>query len=234
MKTLTLVILLTAIAAGTCLGYEGFDGRPITDNAFTKTGYTLNKGEFAIGIGPMDFGITDRVQVGTNLLLWFVQYYNADLRVAVTESEKGALTLGLGIGSLNLDQYDESSDTEEPVDFFQVSPFIAGSVRVDENTMWHIGGGYSYFEGDSVDVDDAVVTSTASGTSIYTGIEHSYSNRTKFLADIAYDATFDGMRVGGAVLFGWSKFRLKLGLSYFTAEEGFALPIIGLWWRFDA
>ncbi len=72
MRTFALAILLTVIAAGECLGHEGFDGRPITDNAFTKTGYTLYKGEFAIGITPMDFGISDRVQLGTNLLLWAV------------------------------------------------------------------------------------------------------------------------------------------------------------------
>ena len=83
-------------------------------------------------------------------------------------------------------------------------------------------------------MDETEVTATANGTNISTGIEHTYSNRTKFLADIAYDTTFEGMRVGGAVLFGWDKFRLKLGLSYFTAEEGFAFPIVGLWWRFDA
>jgi len=234
MRILVFTILLTVIVAGTCLGYEGFDGRAITDNAFTKTGYTLNKGEFAIGIGPMDFGITDRVQLGTNLLLWVVQYYNADLKVAVTETEQGALSLGVNFGSLNLDKYDDGDGNEEEVDFFQVSPYIAGSVRVDENTLWHIGGRYSHFEADTVDVDDVQVTSTASGTNIHTGIEHSYSNRTKFLADIAYDTTFEGVRVGGAVLFGWDNFRLKLGLSYFTAEDGYAFPIVGLWWRFDA
>jgi hypothetical protein len=234
MRTLALTILLTTLAAGTCLGYEGFDGRPITENAFAETGYTLNKGEFAIGIGPMDFGISDRVQLGTNLLLWIVQYYNADLKVAVKKSDDNALSLGLNFGSLNLDKYNEDSDSDEEVDFFQISPYVAGSIRVSENTLWHVGGRYSHFEADTVDVDETEVTATASGTNIYTGIEHTYSNRTKFLADIAYDTTFEGMRVGGAVMFGWSKFRLKLGLSYLTAEDGFAWPIIGLWWRFDA
>ena len=112
MRRLVMTIFLVAIAAGTCLGYEGFDGRYITDNAFAKTGYTLNKGEFAIGIGPMDFGITDRVQVGTNLLLWVVQYYNADLKVAVAESDQRALSLGCSIGSINLDKYDEDDDDD--------------------------------------------------------------------------------------------------------------------------
>jgi hypothetical protein len=35
------------------------------------------------------------------------------------------------------------------------------------------------------------------------------------------------------VLFGWTKFRLKLGISYFDAGDGFTFPLIGLWWRFQ-
>jgi hypothetical protein len=69
---------------------------------------------------------------------------------------------------------------------------------------------------------------------VFAGIEHSYSHRTKFVADIEYDTTFEGARFGGGVLFGWDKFRLKLGLSYFTAGNGFVFPLIGLWWRFNA
>ena len=45
-----------------------------------------------------------------------------------------------------------------------------------------------------------------------------------------------GHSFGGAVLFGWETLRLKLGVSYYQPRdvpEGFALPIIGLWWRFD-
>ena len=34
--------------------------------------------------------------------------------------------------------------------------------------------------------------------------------------------------------FGWSKFRLKLGVIYFNPQGvgDFTLPVIGLWWRF--
>jgi len=150
------------------------------------------------------------------------------------EGDQGALSLGVNVGSLNLDFSDEDSGDDDKVNFLQISPYIAGSVRVDENTLWHIGGRYSHFEEDTIDIEDVEVTATTSGTALHTGIEHAYSNRTKFLADIAYDTTFEGVRAGGAVLFGWDNFRLKLGLSYFTAEDGFTWPIVGLWWRFDA
>jgi len=67
------------------------------------------------------------------------------------------------------------------------------------------------------------------------GIEYSISHKTRLLAETGYDLTYRGMRLGGAVLFGWENFRLKLGVSYFAPEnsnQSYTLPIIGLWWRF--
>ncbi len=66
------------------------------------------------------------------------------------------------------------------------------------------------------------------------GLNTATPTKQNFLADIGYDATFEGLRLGGGVLFGWTKFRLKLGVAYFNpAGSGdFTLPQIGLWWRF--
>lgn len=98
----------------------------------------------------------------------------------------------------------------------------------------HLGGQYSYFSGEE-DIDDAVAAITSSGTSVYLGVEYSFSNKTKFLAETGYDLTFKGFRFGGAVLWGWKKFRLKLGVNYFNPEgtNGYILPVISLWWRFE-
>jgi hypothetical protein len=216
--------------SGAALAGDGFAGRPITTNAFAHTGYTLNRGEFLIGLGPIYFGITDNVHAGTNLLLWAFQYYNADVKVAFAETDDHAFGLGVNFGRLSLD-FGEFGDE---VDFTAISPYAAGSIRLGENTMGHIGGQYSRFdaEGDR-DIDDADASAVATGTSFFGGLEHTISNRTKFVADVGYDATFEGARVSGAVLFGWTKFRLKLGISYFGAGDGFTFPLVGLWWRFQ-
>ncbi len=98
----------------------------------------------------------------------------------------------------------------------------------------HLQAQYSYFSGES-DIEDAEAKSTSAGTSVSAGLEYSFSQKTKFLAEGGYDVTFEGFRLGGGVLFGWEKFRLKLGVGYYNPEgvnEGFTLPVIGLWWRF--
>ena len=99
-------------------------------------------------------------------------------------------------------------------------------------TLLFPGAGQYYSERDAT---GSIFALAAVGTGAYLGLEHSRSNRTKFLFDFGYDATFKGVRGGGAVLFGWSTFRLKLGLSYFGAgEDAFFFPIVGLMWRFKA
>ena len=117
--------------------------------------------------------------------------------------------------------------------FTAYSPFVALSPKISDRFKMHFGARYTFFTGNK-DVKDSDVTSFVMGTSIYAGLEYSASNTTKFLADAGYDATFNGMRLAGAVLFGWKKFRLKLGVQYFKPKgfKALTMPVIGLWWRF--
>jgi hypothetical protein len=212
----------------------GFEGRPITANAFGQTGYTLHKNEFAIGLGPIAFGIAENVQLETNLLLWAFQVYNIDAKASLLKNEDQAFAVGLGAYRLALDLAD--SDDDDDFTFTALAPYASFSTRLGEKTKAHVGGQYAHFtaEDEDTDIDDVEATGSAAGTSFFAGIEHSLSNRTKVLLDGGYDTTFEGARISGAFLFGWQKFRLKLGLSYFTAGDGFTFPLIGLWWRFEA
>ncbi len=207
---------------------EGFNSREITNNLGMPTGYTLNKREFTVGIGSIGFGITDNVQVETNIPLYLFQYANAKVKVSLIESPTMAIATGIGLGHFNLDVLDDG------VSFTSLSPYLSYSQKVGTNTSLHLGGKFSYFTGES-DIDSAKAESTSTGTSFYGGLEYSLSNKTKFLTEAGYDITFGGLKLGGGVLFGWEKFRLKLGVTYYNPEDvdgGFTLPVIGLWWRF--
>jgi hypothetical protein len=233
MRLVACVLTVLCLASGLAAAdtESGFAGRPITNNLFAPTGYTLHKGEFAVGIGPIAFGITDNVQLSTNLLLWIPQVYNANLKVSFVEADDRAFAAGIGIYRFSWNVVDDEDDDDDDVEFIAVGPYAAASLRLGESTMGHISGQYSYFQSDA-EVDEAEAEASSSGTGVFGGIEYSMSNRTKFLADAGYDATFEAGRFGGGVLFGWKTFRLKLGLSYFTAGDGFVWPNIGLWWRF--
>ena len=225
---LSAIGLIFLVLASSAVADEGFEGRPITNNVWTATGYTLNKGEFIVGLGPIGFGITDNVQVGTNILLYLFQYYNANAKINLTKSPTMALATGMDFGYFNLDVLDVGTS------FTSLSPSAAYTRNVGTSTNLHFQVQYSYFSSES-DIEDAEVKSTSTGTSVFSGIEYSLSQKTKFLGEVSYDVTFEGFRLGGAVLFGWEKFRLKLGVSYYNPEgagTGFTLPVIGLWWRF--
>ncbi len=226
-----IMILLLLILFITHLHAEvGFKGRPIITNIGMQTGYTLNKSEFIIGIGSIGFGITDNIQLGTNILWFMLQAYNANLKISLLKTERSAFAAGISYYSFNWTIF----DSETSVNSF--TPFATYSVSVGEDTKLHLGAQYSFFttENDDLEVEDAEIEQTSQGTSIFTGIEYSMSHKTKFLAEAGYDVTFEGLRIGGAVLFGWTTFRLKLGVNYFSPKGGdsFTWPIIGLWWRF--
>ena len=231
MKKIAIVGIILFISATAFAEKGGFEGRSITDNIWMPTGHTLNRGEFDIGLGAIGIGLNDNVQIGTNILLFLFQVYNANLKITMVNTDFTAISAGLEYSRFNL----SALIGGEEMAFNTISPYLAISTKIGENTTFHIAGKYSYFTVDE-EVDEYKPQSSSSGTQVMGGLEYSISYRTKLLGEVGYDVTFEGMRVGGAVLFGWETFRLKLGVSYYQpryAPEGFSLPIIGLWWRFD-
>ncbi len=62
MKLFYIVVFALAILAMPLSAQqEGFAGRPITTNLGMPTGNTLHAGEFTIGIGPVEYGVTENV-----------------------------------------------------------------------------------------------------------------------------------------------------------------------------
>jgi len=229
-KVLTIGLLLIYLVSS-AFAEVGFRERPIINNLSMPTGYTLNQGEFLIGIGSIGFGITDNIQLGTNVLLFILQDYNASLKISLAKTKTFAIATGIRVDYFNLDVFVD--DDEGEASFTFLSPYIVISPKLSPKTTLHIGGQYSYISGEA-EIDDAEAKASSSGTRVYTGLEYSFSHKTKFLAEGGYDITFEGFSIGGGVLFGWEKFRLKLGVTYYNPKDtnGFTLPNIGLWWRF--
>ena len=192
--------------------HEGFLGREITNNMMMPTGYTLNSGEFTIGFGSIGYGINDKIQIGTNVLLFLFQYYNANAKVNLLNEEGMAVAAGLDFGKFNLDVFGSDAG------FTSYSPFVSLSKDVSPKLRVHLSGQYTLVSGDEK-IDDAEPNSSSSGSSVSFGLEHSVSNKTKLLAEGGYDFTFNGARFGGAVLWGWEKFRLKMGVAYYNPEN---------------
>jgi len=207
---------------------NGFNGRPIIHNIGMPTGHILNAGEVIVGIGPIGFGVSERIQFGTNFLLFLFHNYNANAKISLFKTNDAALSVGVDVRQFYLDISGSLTS------FVSTSPFLAFSKELDPKTDLHLSGYLSHIS-DRNKIKDAEIDGMAQGTIVSAGLSYDYSNRTKFLAETGYDMTFDGYRFGGAVLFGWKTFRLKLGLNCFDPKGGekkFISPVIGLWWRF--
>lgn len=208
---------------------DGFENRNPTENIWMQNGYNLREGEFAIGIGPLAYGINDQVQLETNVLLFLLQTINAKIKVNVHKNGKTSIASGLEYSRFKLPFLEGDSKLA----FNTYSPFIALSHKTTDKTTFHISGKFSYFSTD-INIDEFEAQSSSSGTEIMGGLDYSVSNRTKALLESGYDITYEGMRLGGGFLFGWETFRLKLGVSYFAPKntDSYTSAVIGLWWRF--
>jgi hypothetical protein len=227
MKKLVIISLVLLVFSLSVFAEDGFKNRPITNNIDMPTGFTLNRGEFELGIGSVAFGISDRVQVGTNVLLFILQDYNVNLKTSIIKTNDSALAAGMALHHFDLKVFGSDST------FTSISPFASFSTKISKNTFVHFSSQYSFITGDE-DIEDAEAVATSSGSEVLLGLEYRFSNRTRFLAEGGYDFTFDGFKIGGAVLWGWKVFRLKLGVNYSNPEDsgGFVYPTVSLWWRF--
>ena len=209
---------------------DGFKDRPITTNLWMPTAHTLHEGEFAVGLGPIAVGIDEQFQLESNILLFLFQTYNVNLKWNFYNKESLALAAVLDYRRMQLDAAGDEND----LPFNAISPSLALTKNLNKKTAVHLAAKYSWFSTDN-DISDYKAEESSSGTEIMAGLDYSLSSGTKLLAEGGYDFTFEGAKIGFGILFGWEKFRLKLGFSYFAPENtstGYSFPNIGLWWRF--
>ena len=226
MSRIIVVLFLLVVLIEFSFANSGFQDRPITHNVIMPTGYTLNKGEFQVGIGPLAFGLSDHIQIGTDVLCIICGSPYINLRANLYNLPEHALAVGVGFGRTI------AAVSSKNIEFIDWHPFLAYSRPLSPKTRFHLSLGLAIFGND--DIKNATPQRQWRGAGIDAGLEYSYSNRSKFLAEGGYDFTFEGPRIGGAALWGWNTFRLKLGVDYYKPQgltHAFWSPIIGFWWR---
>ena len=224
MKKSLITILSVFLFVSSGFAKTGFEGRPIVDNIFIPTGYTLNKGEFILGIGPIAYGISNRIQIGTNLLYLLDEEFYSYVKFNLIKTGANALAVGLKV------------NFEKGLTAF--SPYAVFSTKISKNMLLHIGGQYRY-SSSKWTYSGTSHLYVWEETSVNFGIEQNISKKTKLLAETNYDIDDKQLRISGAVLFGWKKFRLALGLSYYHPYytkvgdlfKTHFWPVINLWWR---
>ena len=205
--------------------------KPITNNIWMSTAYTLNQNEFAIGIGPINVGLTDRIQFGSNILMFLFQNYNANFKMNVYQNSKMAVATGLELYRYNLSVL----KMDQEFRYNTVAPFIVISTMTGEYTNLHVSSRFDVFGTDEY-ADRIRIGISTDQLMFMAGIEQIVSHRTRFLFESGYLVGDPGIQMSIGVLFCWIHFRLKLGVGYYNSKgerNGFTLPVIGLWWRFN-
>ncbi len=221
MKKAILLVLLMSIAVMPLWGIIN-DNLRLTSAHAVPTAYTLNQGEVLIGIGPLAYGIHDKFQIGTNMLLDILQVFNADIKLNILDFEAMGLAAGVGFAHFGLFGSNYNS--------FLFSGLL--TIPVSQNLKFHTGGTFAYIP--DFDIGDMDFEGGAeAGTTIPLDIEINLSEHSALLGGAAYDLTFEYYRVGVSYLRSWEQFNLQLGgnISGGGAWTYF-LPTIGIWWRF--
>ncbi len=216
-KLLSFVVGAVILFTGVSVGQASFENRPLTEGLSAPTAHTLNQGEFTVGLGPVNYGLTDNAQVGTNIFMMFLGP-NFNGKFTVIEPTETNIGLAVGGGYYKVDFGDLGGITGIPL-------FTSATKILSPGTKFHVTGQYTDF---SADVGDEI-TGNLTGSSVTGGFETNMGDRANFLAEATYSMTYEELFAGAGLLFGWDTFRLKLG-AQLTPRTW---PVIGLWWRFD-
>ncbi len=220
MKKSRIIILSIFVIAVSAFAIIDEEHR-LTNAHNIPTAYTLNEGEILIGIGPLAYGITDNMQVGTNLLADILGVFNANLKYNLIDNSGFGLAGGAGWSYFKL-----GDDNFNSINLSANASFL-----LSETFKIHLGANYAIIP--DFDLDSTEVTgSAAGGTSVPVNIELNLNEHSAILAGAGYDLSFEAVSFGASYLHSWEKFNLQVGAHYSSGDGwDYIMPVIGLWWR---
>lgn len=100
------------LLAGLCLATPALADGPEPKARTEYTAYTLDDGEFKLGLWGLHYGITDRWQVGTHSIFWALGP-NATVKWHGLQSGPWSLGAKLGVFSINLSAFGVDEETAQ-------------------------------------------------------------------------------------------------------------------------
>lgn len=246
MMKKTLLVLLALVFASVCV-FADFrqDEKPVI-MMHADTAYTLSQNEWAIDlIGPVTYGITDNLQVGTNFWVWFGQIPNvyAKWNLLTEDEALPALSLGGLFGMISGSGTEAGQEYKVTMMLYNVSAYV--TKRLSE--QFYVNGSYSYnsvnitMEGpgeswtlsdilnDALGVSDSTGMHIASLGGIYElstaarlmieGIGYFYQTNSTFVISPGIEWAMG------------DTFRLKIAVTAWLGAAPFYVPYINLKWR---
>lgn len=242
MKSVLLIVLFTPsviLASFT-------PGKEVDYNLFVPTSYTLNRTEWQIGLGPVWYGLTDNIMVGTNL--WYILFLAPSFtgKINMLDELDGA-PFGLG-AALGFSQFPLGDIRLTSLGgLISVSKIVSPPTRssnqgrMDLYLSMNLSQQWASREG-----EDTTVTSTAPmGSSVSCGIDYFTTENIRIVGDFLFTfpikeeniETEGDLWFGGGAHMAWKNFNLKLGLLTSSGLLASDIPLklipqINLYWRF--
>ncbi len=190
------------------------------------TPLTLNAGTLVYGT-YFGYGITDFLQIGTNIIADINQFYNADAKLNFLDTEDMALSAIVGWDHYN---YNDISATNPDLAVTTWSPGLVYGYALAPRFAWFAKGVLNY--SDVTLVNDGIETSgLMRGANIGSDVSWAYGSKgtkSKELGNVlstgvSYDVSYKIFGVG--LSHHWGGF--QLGFHYYlNADKNAILPII--------
>ncbi len=219
------------------------DEKPVW-GMLNDTAYTLQGGEWNIDLwGPVNWGITDNLQIGTMFWIWFLQIPNLNLKFNLIPESAGlpAFSIGGSYSQFSImlpltDSNGNKVDTKVNISWFNIGGYLTKQLT----EKLYLSGGYIYNgfnASSSVSTNDFLVfslTGTGNASKILMDLIIESTKSTRFFTEgvlnLGNNLNFDA---GGGVEWAMGDiFRLKIGIYVPVRENLIYLPFIDLHWRF--
>ncbi|HLD99010.1 MAG TPA: hypothetical protein VJB59_02060 [Bdellovibrionota bacterium] len=191
--------------------------------------FTLPAGTLVYGTS-LDLGVTDFLQIGTNVLSDFHKIYNANAKVSLVDYPEFAFGLTLGYSTYNYRDIDRSNPD------LSVASWLPGAVAAFEvlpSVAWFVGGNLNYTQANLI--SDSVTTSGyLRGANVESDLSWAYNPQKKrkngglsvgnvVSAGISYDLSYKMLGLG--LSHHWPGFHL--GVHYYPSAAEYPLqPIL--------
>lgn len=180
--------------------------------------YTIPAGRLVFGT-YVGLGVTDFLDVGTNVLMDLYQVYNAQAKASIVRTEVFAAALTFGFQTYNYKDLD-SANPDLQITSYQPGGVLAFALA--EELAWFVGGNIQFSKVSLVE-NGITKSGYAQGSRGETDLAFAYSKTSALSAGVSYDFSYD--LIGFGLSHHWSGFQLGLHVIPNANKEKF-IPII--------
>ncbi len=235
MNSRTVVCALLGILLAATGLYANFSPNKYVEGLVQMpTAFTTNQGEWQLGFGPVTYGITDHIEIGTDLVNLLFGGFMVGAKVnLMKETHKVPFALGINAGYRSVlfgEELERDSVTHYLSTGLTLSRWLA---RVDSTTKgrvgFHLNCNYNF---QVAGPDTSSTRFRREGFNFGVGFDVFITTHTRIIVEGLTNLENFAPRGVVGVHWAWQNFNLKLGVGGPGTADIPVYPQLGLYWRF--